>query len=159
MFCLQVKWQLERLLGRYWVKLSTCHSAPLMSEWPRALERLYTFSAQRQEMTQLSTTFPTNINIYTPHAHSFDSICFEKIQFSCHLGNIFNSFWQFIISFPHKTHKVISTETSHLGPLTSAEFCPWNEDVLVTISEDRTFKVGCVCRSVLTVSWFTHRMH
>ncbi|XP_075874914.1 WD repeat-containing protein 27 [Nelusetta ayraudi] len=40
-----------------------------------------------------------------------------------------------------KTHKVISTETSHLGPLTSAEFCPWNEDVLVTISEDRTFKV------------------
>lgn len=78
-FCLQVKWQLERLLGRYWVKLSTCRSAPLMSEWPRALERLYTFSAQRQEMTQISTTFPTNINIYTPHAHSLDSICFEKI--------------------------------------------------------------------------------
>lgn len=43
--------------------------------------------------------------------------------------------------YQYKTHQVISTMTSHLGPLTSAEFCPWNEDVLVTISEDRTFKV------------------
>ncbi|XP_070772507.1 WD repeat-containing protein 27 [Enoplosus armatus] len=40
-----------------------------------------------------------------------------------------------------KRHEVISTLTSHLGPLTSAEFCPWNKDVLVTTSEDRTFKV------------------
>ncbi|XP_037639064.1 WD repeat-containing protein 27 isoform X2 [Sebastes umbrosus] len=40
-----------------------------------------------------------------------------------------------------KRHEVISTLTSHLGPLTSAEFCPWNKDVLVTASEDRTFKV------------------
>uniref|UniRef100_A0A8C9XHS2 WD repeat domain 27 n=1 Tax=Sander lucioperca TaxID=283035 RepID=A0A8C9XHS2_SANLU len=36
---------------------------------------------------------------------------------------------------------LISTLTSHLGPLTSAEFCPWNKDILVTTSEDRTFKV------------------
>lgn len=43
--------------------------------------------------------------------------------------------------YQYKTHQVISTMTSHLAPLTSAEFCPWNEDVLVTISEDRTFKV------------------
>lgn len=44
--------------------------------------------------------------------------------------------------FPkHKSHQAISTLTSHLGPLTSAEFCPWNDDILVTISEDRTFKV------------------
>nr|XP_046258175.1 WD repeat-containing protein 27 isoform X2 [Scatophagus argus] len=40
-----------------------------------------------------------------------------------------------------KKHEVISTLTSHLGPLTSAEFCPWNKDFLVSASEDRTFKV------------------
>ncbi|XP_036980530.1 WD repeat-containing protein 27 isoform X1 [Acanthopagrus latus] len=40
-----------------------------------------------------------------------------------------------------KRPDVISTLTSHLGPLTSAEFCPWNKDILVTTSEDRTFKV------------------
>ncbi|XP_042358717.1 WD repeat-containing protein 27 [Plectropomus leopardus] len=40
-----------------------------------------------------------------------------------------------------KRQDVISTLTSHLGPLTSAEFCPWNKDILVTTSEDRTFKV------------------
>ncbi|XP_078129687.1 WD repeat-containing protein 27 isoform X2 [Sander vitreus] len=40
-----------------------------------------------------------------------------------------------------KRHEVISTLTSHLGPLTSAEFCPWNKDILVTTSEDRSFKV------------------
>ncbi|KAM9847518.1 WD repeat-containing protein 27 [Aulostomus maculatus] len=37
--------------------------------------------------------------------------------------------------------EVISSLTGHLGPLTSAEFCPWNPDMLVTASEDRTFKV------------------
>uniref|UniRef100_A0A8C3A6H7 WD repeat domain 27 n=1 Tax=Cyclopterus lumpus TaxID=8103 RepID=A0A8C3A6H7_CYCLU len=40
-----------------------------------------------------------------------------------------------------KRQEVISTLTCHLGPLTSAEFCPWNKDILVTTSEDRTFKV------------------
>ncbi|XP_010755045.3 WD repeat-containing protein 27 isoform X1 [Larimichthys crocea] len=40
-----------------------------------------------------------------------------------------------------KRHEVISTLTSHRGPLTSAEFCPWNKDIIVTASEDRTFKV------------------
>ncbi|TMS04319.1 WD repeat-containing protein 27 [Larimichthys crocea] len=40
-----------------------------------------------------------------------------------------------------KGHEVISTLTSHRGPLTSAEFCPWNKDIIVTASEDRTFKV------------------
>uniref|UniRef100_UPI0037E91F86 WD repeat-containing protein 27 n=1 Tax=Semicossyphus pulcher TaxID=241346 RepID=UPI0037E91F86 len=40
-----------------------------------------------------------------------------------------------------KRHEVISTLTSHCAPVTSAEFCPWNKDILVTTSEDRTFKV------------------
>ncbi|XP_037549125.1 WD repeat-containing protein 27 [Nematolebias whitei] len=37
--------------------------------------------------------------------------------------------------------EVICTLTGHLGPLTSAEFCPWNRNILVSTSEDRTFKV------------------
>ncbi|XP_069000177.1 WD repeat-containing protein 27 [Embiotoca jacksoni] len=40
-----------------------------------------------------------------------------------------------------KKQEVISTLTGHLGPLTSAEFCPWSKDILVSTSEDRTFKV------------------
>ncbi|KAM9727127.1 WD repeat-containing protein 27 isoform 1-T1 [Menidia menidia] len=40
-----------------------------------------------------------------------------------------------------KREETISTLTGHLGPLTSAEFCPWNKNVLVSVSEDRTFKV------------------
>uniref|UniRef100_A0A667ZLP8 Uncharacterized protein n=1 Tax=Myripristis murdjan TaxID=586833 RepID=A0A667ZLP8_9TELE len=39
-----------------------------------------------------------------------------------------------------KRQEVKSMLTGHLGPLTAAEFCPWNKEVLVTISEDRTFK-------------------
>ncbi|XP_029031160.1 WD repeat-containing protein 27 isoform X3 [Betta splendens] len=37
--------------------------------------------------------------------------------------------------------EVISALAGHLGPLTSAEFCPWNKHILITTSEDRTFKV------------------
>uniref|UniRef100_A0A672JEI7 Uncharacterized protein n=1 Tax=Salarias fasciatus TaxID=181472 RepID=A0A672JEI7_SALFA len=37
--------------------------------------------------------------------------------------------------------EVICTLVSHHGPVTSAEFCPWNKNLLVTTSEDRTFKV------------------
>uniref|UniRef100_UPI003AAA8B22 WD repeat-containing protein 27 n=1 Tax=Centroberyx gerrardi TaxID=166262 RepID=UPI003AAA8B22 len=40
-----------------------------------------------------------------------------------------------------KRQDVICMVTGHLGPLTAAEFCPWNKEILVTISEDRTFKV------------------
>ncbi|KAM4607485.1 WD repeat-containing protein 27 [Polymixia lowei] len=40
-----------------------------------------------------------------------------------------------------KKEEVISTLTGHSGPLTAAEFCPWDEGILVTISEDRTFKL------------------
>ena len=33
------------------------------------------------------------------------------------------------------------TLSGHLGPLTAAEFCPWDEEIVATTSEDRTFKV------------------
>ncbi|KAM4694242.1 WD repeat-containing protein 27 [Discoglossus pictus] len=42
----------------------------------------------------------------------------------------------------HEEHEEILSELSgHLGPVTSAEFCTWQENFLVSISEDRTFKV------------------
>ncbi|XP_030604144.1 WD repeat-containing protein 27 isoform X2 [Archocentrus centrarchus] len=40
-----------------------------------------------------------------------------------------------------KRQETICTLTGHVGPVTSAEFCPWNNDILVTTSEDRTFRV------------------
>uniref|UniRef100_A0A3B5LY07 Uncharacterized protein n=1 Tax=Xiphophorus couchianus TaxID=32473 RepID=A0A3B5LY07_9TELE len=40
-----------------------------------------------------------------------------------------------------KRQEVIYTLNGHLGFLTSAEFCPWNTNILVSTSEDRTFKV------------------
>lgn len=132
-FCLQVKSQLERLLGRCWVKLSTCRSAPLTREWPHAPEPLCTFWAQRQEPRQISSHGPKHGNICFGGKK-----CLVVIS-PIHLFYLINV--PFV--FQCKTHQVISIMTSHLGPLTSAEFCPWDEDVFVTISEDRTFKVCC----------------
>ncbi|XP_039996129.1 WD repeat-containing protein 27 isoform X2 [Xiphias gladius] len=56
-----------------------------------------------------------------------------------------------------KRKEVISTLTGHLGPSTSAEFCPWNKHILITTSEDRTFKVwdlktGAVCYQSFVLS-------
>lgn len=30
----------------------------------------------------------------------------------------------------------------HQGPVTAAEFCPWQGQILISVSEDRSFKVG-----------------
>ncbi|XP_058507143.1 WD repeat-containing protein 27 isoform X1 [Solea solea] len=56
-----------------------------------------------------------------------------------------------------KRQEVISTLTGHVGPVASAEFCPWNENILITTSEDRTFKVwdlttGAVCYQSFVLS-------
>uniref|UniRef100_A0A3P8NBC2 WD repeat domain 27 n=1 Tax=Astatotilapia calliptera TaxID=8154 RepID=A0A3P8NBC2_ASTCA len=53
--------------------------------------------------------------------------------------------------FPHQRPETIHTLTGHLGPVTSAEFCPWNNDILVTTSEDRTF------RPISSLSWSLSR--
>uniref|UniRef100_A0A8C4Z0U5 WD repeat-containing protein 27 n=1 Tax=Gadus morhua TaxID=8049 RepID=A0A8C4Z0U5_GADMO len=37
--------------------------------------------------------------------------------------------------------QLVCTLSAHLGPLTAAEFCPWDEEILATTSEDRSFKV------------------
>ncbi|KAL0983864.1 hypothetical protein UPYG_G00133990 [Umbra pygmaea] len=43
-----------------------------------------------------------------------------------------------------KMEDVLSVLAGHLAPLTAAEFSPWKTDILVSISEDRTFKVWCL---------------
>ena len=30
----------------------------------------------------------------------------------------------------------------HQGSVTAVEFCPWQAHILISVSEDRTFKVG-----------------
>uniref|UniRef100_A0A8C5EDJ1 WD repeat domain 27 n=1 Tax=Gouania willdenowi TaxID=441366 RepID=A0A8C5EDJ1_GOUWI len=42
-----------------------------------------------------------------------------------------------------KQQQVILTLTGYLGALTSAEFCPWDPDILVSTSEDRMFRILC----------------
>ncbi|XP_056617550.1 WD repeat-containing protein 27 isoform X5 [Triplophysa dalaica] len=37
--------------------------------------------------------------------------------------------------------EVLAVLKAHLGPVTTSEFCPWDFNLLISISEDRTFKV------------------
>ena len=37
--------------------------------------------------------------------------------------------------------KVGGALKGHRGPVTAAEFCPWDQDTLVSTGEDRTFMV------------------
>lgn len=113
--------QLERLLGRYWVKLSTCRSALPMSEWPHAPERLYMFSAQRQETTQISTACPTNGNICS-------ACTFLGQNFHCHLRNMMNCLWQcvcvsvlFCSDSPGDLHHDQPPRTFNVGRVLSLE--------------------------------------
>ncbi|XP_041866365.1 WD repeat-containing protein 27 [Melanotaenia boesemani] len=62
------------------------------------------------------------------------SFCFSNERVAACSGAI-------IYILNSKREDVISTLTGHLGPITSAEFCSWNKDILVSTSEDRTFKV------------------
>ncbi|KAA0718154.1 WD repeat-containing protein 27 [Triplophysa tibetana] len=37
--------------------------------------------------------------------------------------------------------EVLTVLKAHLGPVTASEFCPWDFNLLISVSEDRTFKV------------------
>ncbi|XP_056326612.1 WD repeat-containing protein 27 [Danio aesculapii] len=37
--------------------------------------------------------------------------------------------------------EVLGVLKAHLGPVTASEFCPWDVNLLISISEDRTFKI------------------
>lgn len=64
------------LLGKV-VHLSFCASDERVAACSGTT--VHVLSSKARNDADLQTTFPTNINIYTPHAHSLDSICFEKI--------------------------------------------------------------------------------
>jgi hypothetical protein len=36
---------------------------------------------------------------------------------------------------------VLAELHGHRGPVTAVQFCPWQADVLISVSEDRSFKV------------------
>ncbi|ROL49689.1 WD repeat-containing protein 27 [Anabarilius grahami] len=37
--------------------------------------------------------------------------------------------------------EVLGVLKAHLGPVTASEFCPWDANLLISVSEDRTFKI------------------
>ncbi|KAK3751869.1 hypothetical protein QZH41_009685, partial [Actinostola sp. cb2023] len=45
--------------------------------------------------------------------------------------------------------KLDSVFEGHTSELTQAQFCPWNECMIVSIAEDRTFKVWDIQKSCL----------
>ncbi|KAM9382886.1 WD repeat-containing protein 27 [Phaethornis superciliosus] len=46
-----------------------------------------------------------------------------------------------IYSLSAKNEAILAEMDGHLAPVTAAEFCTWEKSVLVSVSEDRTFKV------------------
>lgn len=42
--------------------------------------------------------------------------------------------------------EVLAVFKAHLGPVTASEFCPWDLNLLISVSEDRTFKVWDVMK-------------
>ncbi|XP_031565676.1 WD repeat-containing protein 27-like [Actinia tenebrosa] len=48
-----------------------------------------------------------------------------------------------------ETCKLDSVLEGHISPLTQAQFCPWNECIIISIAEDRTYKVWDIQESCL----------
>ncbi|XP_049640978.1 WD repeat-containing protein 27 [Suncus etruscus] len=40
-----------------------------------------------------------------------------------------------------ETQSVLAELEGHLGPVTAADFCPWQDGIVISVSEDRSFKV------------------
>uniref|UniRef100_A0A8C9GQB2 WD repeat domain 27 n=1 Tax=Piliocolobus tephrosceles TaxID=591936 RepID=A0A8C9GQB2_9PRIM len=51
-----------------------------------------------------------------------------------------------------QTQAVRAELQGHLGPVTAVEFCPWRADTLISVSEDRGFKVWDHCTGSLIYS-------
>ncbi|KYO18746.1 WD repeat-containing protein 27 isoform A [Alligator mississippiensis] len=48
-----------------------------------------------------------------------------------------------------KNEAVLAELEGHLAPVTAAEFCTWEKNMLISVSEDRSFKVWDCCTGVL----------
>uniref|UniRef100_A0A8D0G7P9 WD repeat domain 27 n=1 Tax=Sphenodon punctatus TaxID=8508 RepID=A0A8D0G7P9_SPHPU len=48
-----------------------------------------------------------------------------------------------------KDEAVLTELEGHLAPVTAAEFCTWEKNILVSVSEDRSFKVWDYCTGLL----------
>ncbi|XP_019383076.1 PREDICTED: WD repeat-containing protein 27 isoform X2 [Gavialis gangeticus] len=48
-----------------------------------------------------------------------------------------------------KNEAVLAELEGHLAPVTAAEFCTWEKNMLISVSEDRSFKVWNCCTGVL----------
>ncbi|NXL00098.1 WDR27 protein, partial [Mesembrinibis cayennensis] len=48
-----------------------------------------------------------------------------------------------------KNEAILAELDGHLAPVTAAEFCTWEKSMLISVSEDRTFKARKLCLSLL----------
>ncbi|KFP46257.1 WD repeat-containing protein 27, partial [Cathartes aura] len=51
-----------------------------------------------------------------------------------------------------KNEAMLGELDGHLAPVTAAEFCTWEKNMLISVSEDRTFKARKLCLSLLFFS-------
>ncbi|KAK2114836.1 hypothetical protein P7K49_009102 [Saguinus oedipus] len=50
-----------------------------------------------------------------------------------------------IFTLDIETQAVLAKLQGHLGPVTAVEFCPWQAGIIISVSEDRGFKVSDGC--------------
>ncbi|NWT33672.1 WDR27 protein, partial [Cardinalis cardinalis] len=53
-----------------------------------------------------------------------------------------------------KNEVVLAELDGHLAPVTAAEFCTWEKSMLISVSEDRTFKARKLCLSLYLCNFF-----
>ncbi|XP_078226606.1 WD repeat-containing protein 27 isoform X2 [Callithrix jacchus] len=57
-----------------------------------------------------------------------------------------------ILTLDIETQAVLAKLQGHLGPVTAVEFCPWQAGIIISVSEDRGFKVWDHCTGSLIYS-------